>query len=62
MPKLRYKIKFIAGDPYYELMSMEEFTAKNDIYPVKGKELRCFADIDSWIEDNISGMMPLDGP
>ena len=61
-PKVRSKIKFIAGDPYFEPMSMEEFEAKLVLKPVEGKKLRNFSDIDSWIEDNMNSMMPLDGP
>ena len=62
LPKLRTKIKFIAGDPYYELMDFKEFTMKNNLYPEPGKELHCFADIDEWLEDNMHDMMPTDGP
>lgn len=32
-PKMRYRIKFIAGDPYYEEMSVEEAIEKTFIGP-----------------------------
>ena len=62
LPKLRYKIKYICGDPYYEEMSIEEFNEKNFLDPIPGKELRSYADVDEWLEDNIHDMMPVDGP
>jgi len=32
-PKLRYKVKYICGDPYYEEMSYEETVAKIQLRP-----------------------------
>jgi hypothetical protein len=32
-PKMRYRLKFIAGDPYYEEMSVEEAIEKTFIGP-----------------------------
>ena len=39
MPKFRYKIKEIAGDYYYEMMSVEETFAKAFIKPDKDQLL-----------------------
>lgn len=62
LPKLRYKIKYICGDPYYEEMTSEEYDAKNDLPLTADKELHSYADIDEFLEDNIHEMMPVDGP
>jgi len=41
-PKMRYKIKEICGDYYYELMSIEEAVAKIFVQPADvSKILRC---------------------
>lgn len=62
-PKFRYRVKMIAGDYYYEEMSLGE--TLNRIYTSPATEdhvLRSQADIDNYIADNIGKKMPLDGP
>jgi len=63
MPKFKYKIKEIAGDYYYEEMSMEETKSKIFILPESNaKVLRSQEDIDEYIRDNMNVKMPIDGP
>ena len=62
-PKMCYGIKFIAGDPYYYKMSEEETVEKMFLYPESDEKLlRSQKDIDDYMSDNVSEMMPLDGP
>jgi hypothetical protein len=61
-PKIRYKIKEIAGDYYYELMSEEETMQKLFINPRPDKLLKSKQDIEDYIRDNLNQKMPLDGP
>ena len=62
-PKMRYKVKEIFGDYYYEEMSVEETIQKVLLYPEgDDKILRCQADINAYIRDNLNVKMPLDGP
>lgn len=61
--RLRYKIKCIAGDYYYEKMSVEETYEKCFIGPEsEDKVLRNLNDINEYIRDNINEKLPLDGP
>lgn len=63
VPKLRYKVKYICGDPYYEEMSYEEAVSKIILSPKDDEHvLRSIADCDAWMADNLSTIMPLDGP
>ena len=63
MPKLRYKIKEICGDYYYEMMSVEETMQKCFLEPKSPeKVLKNQKDIDMYIRDNMNVKMPLDGP
>lgn len=59
---MRYKIKEICGDYYYEEMSIEEATMKAFIEPKGDKVLRSQDDVDAYIRDNLNEKMPLDGP
>jgi hypothetical protein len=60
---MRYKVKEIFGDYYYEEMTPEETFKKVFLYPESDdKILRCQADIDEYIRDNINTKLPLDGP
>lgn len=62
-PKMRYKVKEIFGDYYYEEMSVEETIQKVLLYPeADDKILRSQADINAYIRDNLNVKMPLDGP
>jgi hypothetical protein len=61
MPKLKYKIKEICGDFYYEEMSEEE-TIKKAFIVSKEMVLKDKDDIDRFAQDNINIKMPLDGP
>jgi NRPS condensation-like uncharacterized protein len=62
-PKMRYKVKEIFGDYYYEEMSVEETIQKVLLYPEgDDKILRSQADINAYIRDNLNVKMPLDGP
>ena len=63
MPKLRYKIKVICGDYYYEEMSVEE-TMQKAVIRVQSPEamLKNKNDIDMFVRDNMNVKMPLDGP
>ena len=63
MPKFRYKIKEIAGDYYYEEMSLIETKQKIFKYPQSDdKILRSQADIDQYIADNMNEKITMDGP
>jgi hypothetical protein len=59
-PKFRYKIKVVAGDYFYEEMSIEETIKKSIITP--GNILKSQADIDAYVRDNLNQKLPLDGP
>jgi len=62
-PKLRYKIKEIYGDYYYEMMTVEETMQKAFYKPrTMEKELRSQNDINMYIRDNLNQKLPLDGP
>lgn len=54
-PKMRYKIKEIFGDYYYEEMSIEE-TVRKGIQTVESddKLLHCQKDICNFVRDNMS--------
>jgi hypothetical protein len=63
MRKFRYKVKEIAGDYYYEEMSLEETKRKIFVQPQSDdKILRSQADIDQYIADNMNVKLPMDGP
>lgn len=63
MPKLTYKIVEIAGDYYYQKMSIEETFSKAMITQTDEKlKLKSKEDIDRYIQDNIGQKMPMDGP
>ena len=63
LPKMRYKIKSICGDYYYEMMSKEETMKKAFISPEsEGKTLSCKDEIDAYVRDNLNEKLPLDGP
>jgi len=63
IPKFRYKIKEIAGDYYYEEMTLEECKKKVFLTPQSNdKILKNQQDIDEYIRDNLNVKMPLDGP
>lgn len=51
-PKFRYKIKVVAGDYFYEEMSIEETIKKSIITP--GNILKSQADIDAYVRDNLN--------
>lgn len=60
---MRYKIKEIFGDYYYEVMSREETVKKAFVYPKSPEhELKCQKDIDDYVRDNMNQKVPLDGP
>jgi hypothetical protein len=62
-PKMRYKIKVICGDYYYEEMSVEETIQKAVIGPEsEEKVLASRDDIDAFARDNLNAKLPLDGP
>ena len=62
-PKMRYKIKEIFGDYYYEVMSVEETVKKAFVYPKSPDHaLKCQKDIDDYVRDNMNQKVPLDGP
>lgn len=62
-PKFRYKIKEIAGDYYYEMMSLEETFEKIFLTPESpDKELKNQKEIDQYIRDNCNIKFPNDGP
>jgi hypothetical protein len=62
-PKLRYQVKEIAGDYYYQEMSEEEAINKIFLQPFEGeKALRSQQDIDDYVKDNLNEKMPMDGP
>ena len=66
MPKLRYKIKEICGDYYYEEMSIEETMEKALMKTVNRDDpaslLKNKNDIDMFVRDNMNLKLPLDGP
>ena len=63
MPKLRYKVKEICGDYYYEKMSVEETMQKAFLKPeTPEKMLKNKNDIDMFVRDNMNVKMPMDGP
>ena len=63
MPKFRYKIKVIAGEYYYEKMSMEEAIDKIFVKADSDdKLLKNQSDIDAYMRDNLNIKLPLDGP
>lgn len=62
MPKFQYKVKEIAGDYYYEKMSVEETFAKAFPKIKNGGILNSREDIDAFSRDNLNTKMPLDGP
>lgn len=56
-------MKEIAGDYYYEMMSVEETIEKMFLRPESpDKILRNQKEIDMYIRDNMNVKMPLDGP
>ena len=60
---MRYKVKEIFGDYYYEEMTVEETISKVLMYPEgDDKILRNQKDVDAYIRDNLNVKMPLDGP
>jgi hypothetical protein len=62
-PKFRYKIKEVAGDYYYEMMSLEETYKKIFLRPESpDKVLKNQKEIDQYIRDNCNEKIPLDGP
>lgn len=62
-PKMRYKIKIIFGDYYYEEMSKEETIQKAILtFKSKDKELKSYQDVNDYIADNLNNKLPLDGP
>lgn len=61
MPKFQYKIVEFAGDYYYKKMSVEE-TWEKALIVDKDRMLKSQADINRYIQENISTKMPLDGP
>ena len=62
-PKFRYKLKYIAGDLYYEEMSFEEACDKIFIKAESPEKLiKCQNDFDLYVRDNMNEKMPLDGP
>ena len=63
LPKMRYKIKSICGDYYYEEMTKEEAMKKAFIKPESEDQvLRSRDDIDAYVRDNLNVKLPLDGP
>ena len=62
MPKLRYKVKEICGDYYYEEMSVQETIEKALLHPKKDKMITNHAEIDMYMRDNLLPKLPLDGP
>lgn len=62
-PKMRYKIKEIMGDYYYEMMSVEETISKVFLTPETSDHvIKNQHEIDQYIRDNMNIKMPLDGP
>jgi len=62
-PKFRYTLKQIAGDYYYEKLTIDEAVDRVFLKPESDdKILRSQKDIDEYIRDNINIRMPLDGP
>ena len=62
-PKFRYILKQIAGDYYYEKLTIEEAVDRIFLRPESDdKILRNQKDIDEYVRDNINIRMPLDGP
>ena len=62
-PKFRYKLKYVAGDLYYEEMSFEEACEKIFIFSGSDDKLvRSNKDFDMYVRDNMNEKMPLDGP
>jgi len=60
---MRYKIKEICGDYYYEEMTKEEAKRKAILEPESAeKEMRSQDDADLYIRDNLNEKLPLDGP
>ena len=60
---MRYKIKEIMGDYYYEEMSVEETMAKGYISAEsQEKLLKSQEDCDQYLRDNLNVKFPLDGP
>ena len=54
---------FVAGDPYYEEMSVEETVSKFFLEPESPEQvLSSQAEVDMYIADNIGQKMPADGP
>ena len=60
--KMLFKIKVIAGDYYYERMSIEECKQKAFCAINESNKLTCQQEIDDYIRDNINEKLPLDGP
>jgi len=60
---MRYKIKSIFGDYYYEEMTKEEAMEKAFISPESDEKILCSRDdIDAYVRDNLNEKYPLDGP
>mmetsp|Transcript_2010 Transcript_2010/g.3556 ORF Transcript_2010/g.3556 Transcript_2010/m.3556 type:complete len:424 (+) Transcript_2010:269-1540(+) len=62
-PKLRYKVKILCGDFYYQEMTLEETKQKLLLSPSsEDKVLKSQSEIDMYIRDNLNKKFPLDGP
>lgn len=62
-PRLTARFKFIAGDPYWEMMDPEDAMEKVFLGPEsEEKRLRCLSDVDQWIEDTGNQLLSIDGP
>lgn len=61
LPKMRSRIVTIAGDYYYERMSMDETLEKGLVELPEGL-IKTPADIDLFLQDNLNTKLPLDGP
>jgi len=62
-PKMRYKMKEIMGDYYYEEMSVEETIQKVFIHPEDdSKLLKNRNDLDRYFTDNLNKKISNDGP
>jgi len=60
---MRYKIKSLFGDYYYEEMTKEEAMEKAFISPESDEKiLRSRDDVDAYVRDNLNEKYPLDGP
>ena len=61
LPKMRNRIVSVAGDYYYEPMSLEDTLEKGLIELPEGL-VKSQEDVDLFLQENLARKLPLDGP